>query len=56
MKNRDITLCTKIVDTRVQSDCHDKILLSTIKITKDTSLCQSLINTRLISPCQQIAQ
>ncbi len=56
MRNQDITMCKKIVDPRVQSDCHDKILLSTIKITKDISLCVSLTNTRLISPCQQIAQ
>ncbi|MBC7503931.1 hypothetical protein H7169_03090 [Candidatus Gracilibacteria bacterium] len=56
MKNGDIDTCNKIVDTRVQSDCHDKILLSSIKTSKDISLCGSLINTKLISPCQQIAQ
>lgn len=53
-KNENIVLCQSIKTESLQKSCHDIILLSNIKKTKNYILCDSLLNTENKNICKNL--
>lgn len=53
-KNENILLCQSIKTESLQKSCHDIILLSNIKKTKNYILCDSLLNTENRNICKNL--
>lgn len=48
--------CQKLSSTRLKNQCHDMILISQVRNSKNTSLCATLTNTGMMNTCMQGAQ
>lgn len=50
---KNLEMCTTIVNTSLKNRCHDSVILLQVRDTKNASLCDSLINTGTIESCKK---
>jgi len=50
---KNLEMCTTIMDVSLKNRCHDSVILLQVRDTKNAALCDSLINTATIESCKK---
>lgn len=54
--NNNLEGCNTLGDINLQSRCHDTIILTNVRMNKNSSLCETLTQTGMILSCKKLAE